>query len=566
MFYNYRIFLIVPLLVFSTSFFHINGFFTFGVDYHTFIITSNHIWDETTHYLLTPIRFIELGDLSFKSLETSEETFYFIKDFFSTIQNLIFYFFFDLKYIGLILDLFSIFLNFILFFIFFRKVFKFDLNYCLIFSVLSIIFFGYGPQTYREIIGFISFEPFSPIPTLTRHEPTANTNVGFLISLTGLYFFYIKKNYRLFFLTSLIGFFSYIYVSLFYISLCGVTFIFEYLIKKKNFFSLLKNFAIPIIIFLTWVYLMVFMDSEGNLRNTQHISNSINSKFFIISIFYIFLNLLNYKYSKIKIIKNNSVFIILIFIACNICFYSTLITKVDLGGNDHFNYFANPFQWITIFNIIYNFKSKISINLNFYLLIILIVIQFVGVKKYSDKYFKENNENIIKQVEYTNDLQILKHLIKDKTVITLDPFFVWYGFNLTSSYSFIPNHLDLSVSSDDIIKKFFATSKFFELSENDVIEYFFQKPNISKRSINFEEIVFAGDLNDGFYEALNTKKLSKLDLINFIKGEYKETKVANNNNELILINKDWHVPNKKFFENLELLYENNIFMLLKTNE
>ena len=120
---------------------------------------------------------------------------------------------------------------------------------------------------------------------------------------------------------------------------------------------------------------MLFMDSEGNLRNTQHVSNSIDLKFLLISIFYIILNLLNYKFTKNYTIKENSIYIILIFISCVVCFYSTLITKVDLGGNDHFYYFANPFQWITLFNIFYNFKNTISKKLLTSFLILIIFIQ-----------------------------------------------------------------------------------------------------------------------------------------------------------------------------------------------
>ena len=234
----YRI-LLVPLLIFATCFFHIDGFFTFGNNYHTFLITKNHIWDETTHYLLTPIRFIEFGDLSFQTLPSSKETLYFLKDTFSTIQNLFFYFFFDIKYMGLILDIFSVSLNLLLFNFLFKKVFNFNTHYSFIFSILSIIFFGYGPQTYSEIVGFFSLNPFTEIPTITRHEPTANTNISFLIALIGLNYFYHKENYKLFFLTSLIGFFSYIYVSLFLIVLCGLVLFIKIVYEKKkllNFF------------------------------------------------------------------------------------------------------------------------------------------------------------------------------------------------------------------------------------------------------------------------------------------------------------------------------------------
>ena len=87
---KYRIFLIIPLLLSSTSFFHLNGFLTFGNEYHTFIFTKNHIWDETTHYLLTPLRFLEFGHFSFKTYPSSNETYYFLKDFFLQFKILFF--------------------------------------------------------------------------------------------------------------------------------------------------------------------------------------------------------------------------------------------------------------------------------------------------------------------------------------------------------------------------------------------------------------------------------------------------------------------------------------------
>ncbi len=557
---KYRIFLIIPLLLSSTSFFHLNGFLTFGNEYHTFIFTKNHIWDETTHYLLTPLRFLEFGHFSFKTYPSSNETYYFLKDFFSTIQNIVFYFIFELKYIGLVLDIFAVILNLVFFIFFFNKILKYEIDYSFIFSCISIIFFAFGPQTYNEIFGFLTLEPYSQLPSITRHEPTANTNVGFLISLLGLYFFFIKKNYKIFFLTSLVGFFSYIYVSLFYITLCGIIFIYRLVTKKDHFLELLKFISIPIILFLTWSTLMLFMDSEGNLRNTQHVSNSIDLKFLLISIFYIILNLLNYKFTKNYTIKENSIYIILIFISCVVCFYSTLITKVDLGGNDHFYYFANPFQWITLFNIFYNFKNTISKKLLTSFLILIIFIQFMGIRNYSNKYFLENEDKIINQINYLNDLENIKLLVNNKKVLSIDPLFVWFGYVITNSYTYIPNHLDLSVSSDDIMNKYLITSKLFKLPVESVVKYFFKKPNISKRSINFEEIVFAGDMNDGIYEALKGQNLTKSELIDYIKKKYNLIKV-NENFDLIVLNKNWLLPESKVLSNLNLIFENKSFLI-----
>jgi len=563
--HNYRIFLIVPLLVFSTTFFHINGFFTFGNNYHTFLIVKNHIWDETTHYLLTPIRFIEFGDFSFQSLPSSRETFYFLKDFFSTFQNIIFYFIFDLKYIGLVLDIFSVLTNLLLFYFLFKKIFDFDELLSFIFSVIIIIFFGYGPQTYNEIIGFFTLNPYSEIPVITRHEPAANTNVGFLISLIGLYYFYYKENYKIFLITSLVAFFSYIYISLFYIVLCSVVLFFKKVYLKKSYLNFFKNISIPLTLFVLWSSLMLYMDTQGNLRNTQHLTDSLSIKFFCISIVYILLNLANIKYSKDLIIKKNSVIIIFVLLTCLICFYSTILTGVDLGGNDHFYYFANPFQWITFFNILYNFKSKINNHIYTSVVILLIIFQLIGVKNYSDKYFLLNKEKIIDQVKYVNDLDKIKQNTTKKTIISLDPLYVWYGFNLTNSYSFIPNHLDLSVNSDEILNKFIITSKILDLSTDELINYFFKKPNISSRSINFEEIVFAGDANDNVYNALSVKNLRKKDLIEYIKNKYEQIKLTNIKHP-ILVNKKWHIPNKNIFKNKKIIYENETFVLLDTED
>ena len=560
--HNYRI-LLVPLLVFSTCFFHINGFFTFGNNYHTFLITKNHIWDETTHYLLTPIRFIEFRDLSFQTLPSSKETLYFLKDTFSTTQNLLFYILFDLKYMGLILDVFSVSLNLLLFYFLFKKVFNFNTHYSFIFSIISIIFFGYGPQTYTEILGFFSLNPFTEIPTITRHEPTANTNISFLIAIIGLCHFYYKENYKLFFLTSLIGFFSYIYISLFLIVLCGLVLFTKVIYEKKNYFIFFRYISIPLILFILWSSLMLYMDSQGNLRNTQYISSNLNSQFLVISFFYILLNFINFKYTKEQVIKKNSIIIILVLISCVICFYSTLVTGVDLGGNDHFFYFANPFQWITLLNILYNFKNKINANFNIFIIFLLICIQFVGIKNYSNKYFEKNTQKIINQIKYVNDLEDLKSITDKKTIISLDPLYVWYGYVLTNSYSYIPNHLDLSVSSDKILNRFLITSKIFNLSNDELINYFFDKPDISSRSINFEEIVFAGDIVDNIYDALKVKSLSKKELIDYIKEYYQKIEFKEFSH-LILINKNWQSLDENILRDIKIIYENETFLLLES--
>lgn len=367
----------------------------------------------------------------------------------------------------------------------------------------------------------------------------------------------------MFFITSLIGFFSYIYLSLFFFVLCGLVFLLDHIFYKQKFIVTLKKFSIPLLLFCLWSGLMLYMDSQGNLRNTQHISNSIDIKFFLITLFYVLLNFLNFYFSKSSTIKINSIMIIIVLVSCNFCFYSTLITGVDLGGNDHFYYFANPFQWITFFNIYYNFINKINIKLSKIIVTGLVLLQFLGINNYSTKYIKQNKVNLLKQIEYTNNLEKIKNIIQKEIIISLDPLYVWYGLNLTNSYSFIPNHLDLSVSSDEIIEKFLISSKIFELSEEDMIKYFFKKPSISKRSINFEEIVFAGDLNDEIYDALKIKNLNKKGLIEYMKKIYKSTKANYKNNYLFLINKEWHLPNKNFINKSKTIFENEKILILK---
>ena len=103
----------------------------------------------------------------------------------------------------------------------------------------------------------------------------------------------------------------------------------------------------------------------------------------------------------------------------------------------------------------------------------------MGIRNYSNKYFQENEDKIINQIKYLNDLENIKHLVSNKKVLSIDPLFVWFGYVITNSYTYIPNHLDLSVSSDDIMNKYLITSKLFKLPIN-CGEIFFKKSNISK--------------------------------------------------------------------------------------
>ena len=184
----------------------------------------------------------------------------------------------------------------------------------------------------------------------------------------------------------------------------------------------------------------------------------------------------------------------------------------------------------------------------------------MGIRNYSNKYFQENEDKIINQIKYLNDLENIKHLVSNKKVLSIDPLFVWFGYVITNSYTYIPNHLDLSVSSDDIMNKYLITSKLFKLPIESVVKYFFKKPNISKRSINFEEIVFAGDMNDGIYEALKDQNLTKSELIDYIKKKYNHIKV-NENFDLIVLNKNWLLPESKVLSNLILIFENESFLI-----
>ena len=38
----------------------------------------------------------------------------------------------------------------------------------------------------------------------------------------------------------------------------------------------------------------------------------------------------------------------------------------------------------------------------------------MGIRNYSNKYFQENEDKIINQIKYLNDLENIKHLVSNK--------------------------------------------------------------------------------------------------------------------------------------------------------
>ena len=67
-------------------------------------------------------------------------------------------------------------------------------------------------------------------------------------------------------------------------------------------------------------------------------------------------------------------------------------------------------------------------------------------------------------------------------------------------------------------------------------------------------------MNDGIYEALKGQNLTKSELIDYIKKKYNLIKV-NENFDLIVLNKNWLLPESKVLSNLNLIFENKSFLI-----
>ena len=67
-------------------------------------------------------------------------------------------------------------------------------------------------------------------------------------------------------------------------------------------------------------------------------------------------------------------------------------------------------------------------------------------------------------------------------------------------------------------------------------------------------------MNDGIYEALKDQNLTKSELIDYIKKKYNHIKV-NENFDLIVLNKNWLLPESKVLSNLILIFENESFLI-----
>jgi len=449
-FYLFVNLLSILLIFASIIIYYLKGYLLFGLgfDQNTFTYETK-LYDHQTTYFLKIYSLINDFSLSYNEVKDSYRynNTYFVPLFVTSLIS----FCVGERHTPLALDLFFFLPFLIILNFFFTKVLNFKKVFSL--SCLSIfyIFFGYGLTSIDDISKFFLLQAHLDFPALTRLFSPLLTSI-FLISFFIINFIILhqKKIKISFIFLVVISFFVYPYNSLIQIIFSTLFFIFYYFFKKEKSIFLIKLYLIIFLSFfvsyyfhsheLTKNYSLILSVKNDNLA---YLKNNILIVLFIIINFFIYYFKKNY-----------------FFLYANFFYFTCLISynlKFILGYDMQFyhiiSYFFKPFQWINFFYIIsLNEKSKLKlIQCTFFIAILF----FLNQNNFINNYFRINSGFLKEQIENKKTFIHLKTLVRSKTVYTLDPHFIYYGYRLANSYNYLFfSARNLNISPLENLQKF----------------------------------------------------------------------------------------------------------------
>lgn len=528
------------------------------------ILQSNFIWDEQTSYFLRADNF--LLNKSF-GVNEIDDTFKFSSMSVSIIALSLLKILFSNNYFPIFIDI-IISLGFLItVYFFFIKILQLDKFYSCLFSIILLILFSIGPTTMNFFLEIFKNMNLKSMPHIYRQISPSITSIFFILFIfLNFKYFQTLKNKKILLLTPLF-YFIYPFNSLIQIT-GSCLFVFYFFFKKKFenkkiFYFLILNFFS----FFTW-YLLNQIESSWFSKfllgaNYELIFDKRN----FITIFFICLNFIFYGiYKNEKFIYLNLSFIT-IFIVYNIKFligYDLQFYHVDM-------YFSKPLQWINIFYIINFYFNKILLKRIFALLSLIFIILFtLSFNNYSKNILNKNEQELKSQLKFKKNLIEIEDLIKDKTIVTLDPNFIFYGFKYVYSKNYIfYSARNINVSPEINLKRFISTCIIHGIDDPNIIEIIFLLNNNEfKYGLHgsFHELIFLEDGPASTKKNNPYKSLQKNKNFNDLKMIIKKYSQENNSqkifqDKIILVNKTSSIKKIMNLDKLQLIFENDAFEL-----
>lgn len=421
------------LLIFtSVIIYYLKGYSLFGVDFDQNTFTyETKLYDHQSTYFLKIYSLINDFSLSYNEVKGSYRynNTYFVPLFVTSLIS----FCVGENYTPLALDLFFFLLFLIILNFFFIKVLNFKKIFSLSCVSIFYIFFGYGLTSIDSLYRFFLLKSHIDFPSLTRLFSPLLTSIFLIIFFIINFIILRKKKIKISFIFLIVlSFFVYPYNSLIQIIFSTLFFFYYYFFKKEKSIFLIKLY---LIIFFSFLVAYFFQSHEltknYNLILSVKNDNLAYLKQNILIVLFIIINFFIYY------LKKNYFFIYanIFYLTCLIAYNLKFILVHDMQFYHIISYFFKPFQWINLFYLIsLNEKIKLKLIQSTFFIAILFLLNQIS---FINNYFHMNSNFLKKQIENKKTFFNLKTLVRSKTVYTLDPDFIYYGYRLTNSYNYL---------------------------------------------------------------------------------------------------------------------------------
>ena len=533
------------------------------------IIQENYIWDEQISYFLKSKSFIE--HFSFGVNEINDN-FKFHSAFISIITLSILQFLIGDIYFVILCDVLISFIFLIFTHYIFNTYLKFSLTRSIILSFLFLIFFSKGPTTYYFFYNIFLNLTLDSMPHIFRQISPSITTIYFYLYVILSLKFFEKKNYIKYLFFIPFTYFTYPYSSLiqFTISFILMGYIFfnnKNLIKKSLLFLLVNSLS-----FLIW-YMINNFESEWFSKFLFGANYNLIFDFrnFFILVF-VFFNLYFFKKTKDKFFVYFNIIFFALFTVYNSKFiigYDVQLYHVDL-------YYIEPLQWINIFYYIHSFINKKYDKIIICLIFFIGIFYLISFNNFSKSLLNENLAYIKHQQIYKSELKKIKNILQDKTVISLDPNFIFYGFKTVKAKNYIfYSARNIKISPIENLNRFILTcylhgykdfQQIYNLYQSNTSQFSYGKHGV------FHELIF---LEDGIaggikkpYRSIDKNNQNLFEIKTIMKKMYDN--LINNQlvypkNSVLLLHKFDQEYKKYSISNDNILMENNFFKVIEIN-
>ena len=480
----------IILVLISSSFYYLAGYFFFPDTFQQIFFPNNHIWDETIFYIYPNHSVIPLNSYSF----------------FPEIFKAFLFLFIPVEYFPIFLNLIVTGLLLIVLSLIGRGIFHFDRVYNIVFITMFSTTLGWGITTYSSWLEIISISTVSD-PLVYRQDSPGLVIALFLFGLYLIYYGMEKKRVIVQTLGLALSMFSYPFYTVFIVICLGALFLVNFRFFKLKRLKFLFLFFILFTLF--WFYMSpeVINDNYKFINGLTYTAD-LNYKILLMNSLFVLFGIYFYQISKAPRERLIICFLLLGIFSGVVAHHLNIILGYEIQSYHWDMYLLRPLQWTLVLYVLYmrifRYRHKEKVFLFTWVFSVLFSITvYVSAK---NMYIK-NYKPLERQLSLIKSYQALSLYISNgEHYTTLDPLLILMSRHL------LPNAiLDMpfsghqkKVDSKKILESFIRSIHAHNLKINKVNEIFNSSfESYLNRDKVFNYILFGMDFNDGIYHSLS---------------------------------------------------------------